>query len=164
MPETTALRAANCELARAYLDAVNFWKLDVITALSTPDVVFDVPFCPPGFERTTHGRDRYVEVLRQASTVMIDGPEGLYDIALDTLAHDPNQVIATYRSAMMLRSGVAYSNEYLARFTIRDGRVARFTEFCDPIRLYTAMGGHVPPLQSLDDTSMLPELLSTDSQ
>ncbi|HZV09302.1 MAG TPA: hypothetical protein VFF94_06070, partial [Novosphingobium sp.] len=57
---------ANRQLVRAYLDAVSFWKLDVITALSTEDVVFEVPFCPPGFARVTQGRTRYVEVLRQA--------------------------------------------------------------------------------------------------
>lgn len=155
-----ALRAANQDLVRAYLDAVSFWKLDVIEALSTEDVVFDVPFCPPGFERATHGRERYVEVLRQASTVMIDGPENLHDVTVDTLAGDPNELIAHYKSAMVLRSGTAYGNEYVARFTVRDGRVARFTEYCDPIRLYTAMGGHVGPLQALEDTSMLPSLLS----
>ncbi|WP_221794473.1 nuclear transport factor 2 family protein [Aquisediminimonas sediminicola] len=158
-----ALRAANCQLVRDYLDAVSFWKLDVITALSTEDVVFEVPFCPPGFERVTQGRERYVEVLRQASTVMIEGPENLHDIKVDTLAGDPGELVVEYKSAMVLRSGAAYSNRYLARFTVRDGRVARFTEYCDPISLYTAMGGHVPPLQALADNSMLPPLLSTEN-
>ncbi len=155
------LRDANIRLVRRYLDALNAWDLDVMRNLSTEDVVFEVPFRPDGFERCTVGRDKYIELLKQASEVMIDGSENLHDIEIDTLGSNPNEVFAAYKSAMKLRSGADYRNEYVARFTIRDGRVARFVEYVDPIRLYKAMGGSIGDVHSIADPSLLPELLDS---
>ena len=111
----TDLREANVRLVRRYLDALNAWDLDTIREMTTEDVVFEVPFRPAGFERFTEGRDKYLELLRQASAVMIDGSENLHDIRIDTLGSDPNELHAEYRSAMKLRSGARYHNEYLWR-------------------------------------------------
>lgn len=158
---TAERRAASIRLVRRYLDALNAWDLDAMRELSTEDIVFEVPFRPDGFERCTVGRDRYIELLRQASTVMIDGSENLHDIEVDTLGSNPDEVFAAYKSAMKLRSGADYRNEYVARFTIRDGRVARFVEYVDPIRLYKAMGGRIGDVQSIADPSLLPELLDS---
>ena len=122
--------------------------------LSTDDVVFELPFRPPTFERETVGKDAYMEVLAQARDHMIDGSENLHDLELDTLASDPDTVIATYKSAMRLKSGVEYNNEYISRFRLRDGKVARFTEYYDSIVLFRALGG---VLTDSDDSDLLPE-------
>lgn len=158
---TNDLRATNIRLVRRYLDALNAWDLETMRDLSTEDVVFEVPFRPDGFERRTEGRDKYIELLRQASTVMIDGSENLHDIEIDTLGSNPNEVFAEYKSAMKLRSGADYRNEYVARFTVRDGRIARFVEYVDPIVLFKAMGGRIGDVRSIADPSLLPELLGS---
>lgn len=155
------LRAANIRLVQAYLGAVNIWDLDAIAILSTEDVVFEVPFHMEGFEGRTVGKANYIEVLRQASEVMIDGPENLHDIQVDTLGSDPNELLAEYKSAMLLRSGATYRNEYLARFTIRDGKVARFAEYLNPLVLFTAMGGKIGDMASVSDSALLPPSLRT---
>lgn len=134
-------RARNLDLVRAYTDALNKWDIETMRELSTEDVVFELPFRPPTFERETAGRDAYMEVLGQARDHMIDGSENLHDMTLDTLASDPDVVIATYKSDMTLRSGARYANEYISRFVIRDGKVARFVEYYDSIKLFTALGG-----------------------
>lgn len=135
------LRRDNINLVRAYTDALNGWDIEKMATLSTDDVVFELPFRPPAFGRETVGKDAYMEVLAQARDHMIDGSENLHDLELDTLASDPNTVIATYKSDMKLRSGVEYKNEYISRFRLRDGKVARFTEYYDSIILFRALGG-----------------------
>lgn len=155
------LREANIRLVRRYLDALNAWDLDAMRGMTTEDVVFEVPFRPDGFERRTEGRDKYIELLRQASTVMIDGSENLYDIGVDTLGSSPDELFAEYKSAMKLRSGADYRNEYVARFSVRDGRISRFTEYMNPIILFKAMGGQIGNVASVANPSLLPQLLDT---
>lgn len=151
---TDELRQTNIDLVRAYTDALNAWDIETMGRLSTDDVVFELPFRPPTFERETVGKDAYMEVLAQARDHMIDGSENLHDLELDTLASDPDTVIATYKSAMRLKSGVEYNNEYISRFRLRDGKVARFTEYYDSIVLFRALGG---VLTDSDDSDLLPE-------
>lgn len=148
------VRQRNIDLVRAYTDALNAWDIETMGSLSTDDVVFELPFRPPTFERETVGKAAYMEVLEQARDHMIEGSENLHDLELDTLASDPDTVIATYKSDMTLRSGVEYANEYISRFRIRDGKIARFTEYYDSIILFRALGG---VLTDSDDAGLLPE-------
>lgn len=151
---TDDIQKRNIELVRTYTDALNVWDIEKMRDLSTEDVVFELPFRPPAFERETVGRDAYMDVLAQARDHMIDGSENLRELELDTLASDPNTVVATYKSSMRLRSGVEYSNEYISRFRIRGGKVARFTEYYDSIILFRALGG---VLTESTDSELLPE-------
>ncbi|WP_314034590.1 nuclear transport factor 2 family protein [Dietzia sp. CH92] len=143
---------------RDYTDALNKWDIETMHDLSTEDIVFELPFRPPTFERETVGRAAYMEVLGQARDHMIEGSENLHDMSMDTLANDPNVVIATYKSDMTLRSGVRYANEYIARFVLRDGKVARFVEYYDSIILFRALGGS---LVEADESELLPEGLKS---
>jgi uncharacterized protein len=69
---------------------------------------------------------------------------GLHDLHLNTLFTDPGEVLAEYRSDMKLADPTAsYSNEYISRFTVRDGRITRFVECFDSVRLVTGFGGTV---------------------
>ncbi|MGX1596071.1 nuclear transport factor 2 family protein [Dietzia maris] len=155
---TDEQRKKNLELVRRYTDALNAWDIATMREMSTEDVVFELPFRPPSFGRETVGRDAYMEVLEQARDHMIDGSENLHDLVLDTLAGDPDVVIATYKSDMKLRSGAQYPNEYISRFVLRDGKVARFVEYYDPIKLFTAMGGS---LVEPGESELLPEGLKS---
>lgn len=158
---SSELRESNIRLVRRYLDALNNWDLETMREMTTEDVVFEVPFRMEGFERYTHGRDRYIELLRQASTVMIDGSENLHDIFVDTLGSNPNELYAEYKSDMKLRSGAPYRNEYVARFAVREGRISRFAEYLNPIVLFTAMGGRIGDMSSVGNPDLLPPLLDT---
>ncbi len=153
------LRARNIQLVRDYIQAINDWDLVAMERLTTEDVHFEVPFHPPGFKRVIKGRDEYIEVLRQAAEVMIDGSENLHDIEIDCTAGDPAYLFATYKSAMKLRSGIEYGNEYVSRFRIRDGRVSHFIEHLDSILLYQALGGKVGSLAEVANAELLPPSL-----
>jgi ketosteroid isomerase-like protein len=101
-----------------------------------------MPFAPEGFERRFVGRDDIIAFV-QTIPAIIDA-ENLHDVRLETYNSDPGEIIAEYRSDMVIKPhGAEYRNEYVSRFTVRDGRIARFAEYFDPIRLVIALGGTV---------------------
>ncbi len=138
----TDLREANVAIVRRYIDAINAWDFDTKRALLAEDAVFEMPYAPEGFERRIVGRDEIIAFVETIPAI-IDA-ENLHDVRLETL-------IAEYKSDMVIKPhGVPYRNEYVSRFTVRDGRIARFAEYYDPIRLVIALGGSVTSA-GLDD-------------
>jgi ketosteroid isomerase-like protein len=136
------LRQANLAVVRRYIDAINAWDFETKRALLAEDAVFEMPFAPEGFERRFVGRDDIIAFV-QTIPAIIDA-ENLHDVRLETYNSDPGEIIAEYRSDMVIKPhGAEYRNEYVSRFTVRDGRIARFAEYFDPIRLVIALGGSV---------------------
>ncbi len=154
------IRASNINAVQSFLDSLNRWDLDAIRAITTEDVVMEVPFAPEGFGRKTEGQERYLELLDQARTVMIDGSENLHDFSFDTLGSNPDEVIAQYKGKMLLRSGKPYSNEYVSRFSLRNGKIARFVEYLDSLKLFVALGGSLIDVDGDAEDSVLPSLLN----
>ncbi len=73
-------------------------------------------------------------------------PENLHALRLDTLASDPGEVVAHYKSDTRTKmTHLPYRNDYIGRFTVRGGRIASFAEYLDPIRYVIAIGGRVDP-------------------
>jgi uncharacterized protein len=136
------LRERNIAIVRRYIDAINRWDFDVKRELLAEDAVFEMPYAPEGFERRIAGRDN---ILAFVETVpdLVDA-ENLHDLRLETYDSDPGEIVAEYRSDMVIKpTGAEYRNEYVGRFTVRDGHITRFAEYYDPIRLVVALGGSV---------------------
>jgi uncharacterized protein len=139
---STDARQDNMAVASRYIDAINGWDFETMRELLAEDAVFEMPFAPDGFERKFVGREN---ILAFVATVpdFIDA-ENLHDVRLHTYHADPGEVVAEYKSDMVLKpTGLEYRNEYVSRFTVRDGRITRFAEYYDPIRLVVALGGSV---------------------
>ena len=138
----TELREANVAIVRRYIDAINAWDFDTKRVLLAEDAVFEMPYAPEGFDRRIVGRDEIIAFVETIPAI-IDA-ENLHDVRLETLSSDPGEIVAEYKSDMVIKPhGVPYRNEYVSRFTVRDGRIARFAEYYDPIRLVIALGGSV---------------------
>jgi ketosteroid isomerase-like protein len=138
----TDLRASNLAVVRRYIDAINAWDFDTKRALLAEDAVFEMPYAPEGFERRIVGRDNIIAFV-ETIPAMIDA-ENLHDVQLETYNSDPGEIVAEYRSDMVIKPhGAEYRNEYVSRFTVRDGQITRFAEYYDPIRLVVALGGSV---------------------
>jgi ketosteroid isomerase-like protein len=136
------LRERNISIVSRYLDAINRSDLQTQRELFAEDAVFEMPYAPDGFERRFVGRDNIIAFLETVLT--LTDAENLHDIRLETYQSDPGEVIAEFKSDMVMKpTGAAYRNEYLARFTVRDGKITRFAEYYDPIRLVVALGGSV---------------------
>lgn len=137
-------RERNIAIVGRFIDAINRSDLDTQRELFAEDAVFEMPYAPDGFERRFAGRD---EIMAFLETVLeLTDAENLHEIRLETCHSDPGEVIAEFKSDMIMKpTGAAYRNEYVARFTIREGKVTRFVEYFDPIRLVIALGGSVRP-------------------
>ena len=137
-----SLRESNMAVAGRYIDAINRWDFGAMRELLAEDAIFEMPYAPEGFERKFVGREDIVAFIETVPG-FIDA-ENLHDVRLETFHSDPGEVIAEYRSDMVIKpTGAEYRNEYVARFTVRDGQITRFAEYYDPIRLVVALGGSV---------------------
>ena len=138
----TDLRASNLAVVRRYIDAINAWDFDTKRALLAEDAVFEMPYAPEGFERRIVGRDNIIAFVETIPAI-IDA-ENLHDVQLETYNSDAGEIVAEYKSDMVIKPhGAEYRNEYVSRFTVREGQITRFAEYYDPIRLVVALGGRV---------------------
>jgi uncharacterized protein len=136
------LREVNTAIVRRYIDAINSWDFATMRELLADDAVFEMPFAPSGFERKIVGREDILAFLETVPEI-IDA-ENLHDVRFATHHSDAGEIVAEYRSDMVIKpTNAEYRNEYIARFTIRAGKITRFAEYYDPIRLVVALGGAV---------------------
>jgi uncharacterized protein len=134
----------NVTLVREFLAAIDEWDFDGMRARLHPDrFTYRIPYSPEWIPSELEGRDAYIEFAREWSG-SIDGTENLHDIVLDTLASDPDTVIATYKNEFTISaSGYLYKNDLIVIFKIVDGLIATFDERLDAIPLVIASGGSV---------------------
>jgi uncharacterized protein len=134
----------NVTLVREFLAAIDEWDFDGMRARLHPDrFAYRIPYSPEWIPSELAGRDAYIEFAREWSG-SIDGTENLHDIVLDTLANDPDTVIATYKNEFTISaSGYLYKNDLIVIFKIVDGLIATFDERLDAIPLVIASGGSV---------------------
>ena len=136
------LRERNIGIVNRYIDAINRSDLETQRQLFAEDAIFEMPYAPAGLERRFVGRHEILAFLETVPT--LTDAENLHDIRLETYHSDPGQIVAEYRSDMVIKpTNAPYRNEYVSRFTVRDGRITRFAEYYDPIRLVVALGGSV---------------------
>ena len=139
------LRLTNADVVRRFIDAINdSWNIEVMRELVSDDFLFVIPFAPDWFRVRHEGKEEALAFLNGVRNLM--DPENLHDISIDTYAADPGEVIAEYKSATRMKgTNLPYRNEYIGRFTVRDGRITCFAEYLDPTRFVIAIGGAVEP-------------------
>jgi uncharacterized protein len=139
------LRRSNAKLVQRFLDAINdSWDINVMRSVVAEDFLFVIPFAPAWFQVRYEGREPALAFLDSVRHLM--EPENLHDVTIDTLASDPCDVVATYRSATRMKAtGLPYRNEYIGWFRVRDGKITSFAEYLDPTRFVIALGGRVDP-------------------
>ena len=140
--ERDELRAANLVLAERVIRTCGDLRPEDVRDDFAEDAVLELPYAPAGTPREVRGREAiigYIELLRAFI------PPGIFVAhSFDTLAADPNQVVARYAASTELKTtGKPYENTYITLIEIQRGKVARYTEFFDPINWVVAQGGIV---------------------
>ena len=139
------VRQANVALVRRFVDAINdSWNIEVIRELVADDFFFIIPSRRIGSGSVRKAKRNALRFLDSVRDLM--DPENLHDVRIDTCAGDSSDVIAEYKSATRMKAtNLAYRNEYIGRFRIRDGKITAFAEYLDPTRFVIAVGGAVVP-------------------
>jgi ketosteroid isomerase-like protein len=124
------------------IDSINREDMKALEGVLHKDAVLELGFTPEQFPRITSPRDAIISFVSSVPGWL--EPENLHAVTVETFASNPNELIAEYRSSTRVKaSGMPYENEYVVRISVRDGKIVRFAEYFDPIRLVEALGGSV---------------------
>jgi len=124
-------------MRRHWLSGEAAFDLDMLTE----DVVVETPFAAPGRPAVTAGRE---EVLAYVEAGHASVPFRFHDcrtIAVHETT-DPQTIVVEYElHATMTATGERGSAPFIAVLTTRDGRIARWREYQNPVALAAAMAG-----------------------
>ena len=81
----------------------------------------------------------------------------MQDFSIHAFADDPNELVAEYRSDMKLKSGREYSNTYVVRATVKDGKLIRFREHFDALMKAVAVNELKPVVDKTFDFDAAPD-------
>ena len=128
----------NAELVERFYALLEAMEMDEWLYLWAEDGVQEMPFAPRNFPGRLEGKEA---VKRQYSGM----PEAYSRMVFPGLTirpmADPEWIMAEYRGEIDLIGGGSYNNRYCGVFHIRDGRIALFREYFDPIVLTESFGG-----------------------
>ena len=135
------LATQNIALLQRFFDAINAWDFAAMREIFHPDISFELPWVIEPFPKKKSGFDETIAFME--SVPEFAEAENLYGFTINVFADDPNELVAEYDSDMKLKSGRDYTNEYIVRATVKDGKLIMFREYMDSTKLLAAMGGGI---------------------
>jgi ketosteroid isomerase-like protein len=105
--------------------------------LFTEDVVFEFPYAPEGLPQRLDGRDRLAaHFARLGPLLEFDG----FDLEASYVCGD-TVVFEFTCEGRAVDTGVAYDQTYISVVTLRDGRIARYRDYWNPLVTLAALDG-----------------------
>lgn len=157
--EAEALRAKNREVVHTFFQRLEAFDIEGFANLFAEDGRQIMPFSPEGLpkslERRTAVFNQYKDMPRNFTRMRFP------DLVIQDLA-DPGRFFATFRGEIGLRSGGEYNNTYASLFVIRDGKIAEYYEYFDPIVFQKAFGA--APQDSFNGGEVRVEKVSFQSE
>jgi ketosteroid isomerase-like protein len=135
----TAPRRTASELFAESLRLLLAKDMTGYAGLWAADGVFEFPFAPPNYPARLDGRAAVEEYLR--------GYPDLLDVQAipEQTVHktaDPDVVIAEFEAAgVVVSTGRPYRMRYVAVITARDGEIAHYRDYWNPLAAAAVMGG-----------------------
>jgi hypothetical protein len=138
----TTLRALNLALAERVVKTCGNLRAKEVREDFAEDAVLALPYAHAGTPREVVGRDAIIDYIGLLGDHFSQGI--FFGHTFDTMADNPNEVIARYSaSTELLSTGRRYENTYVTLIEVREGKVVRYTEYFDPINWIMAQGGSV---------------------
>ncbi|MGW0574948.1 nuclear transport factor 2 family protein [Streptomyces sp. NPDC002920] len=123
--------------ARRFLEGV--FALDAETAVAdlADDIVMDFPLSPEGLPRRIEGKEAAVGLIR---SLVPDFWKEIRSTRMDIrFEADPERCVAEFASEGTLANGKPYIQSYVSLFTVREGKIARYAEYCDPFPILAGL-------------------------
>jgi ketosteroid isomerase-like protein len=120
-------------VARAFLASMERKDKDGMISLLTEDSVME---CVLGLDGNNAPRTFWDSIAgaRNHYTGAFDAVESIeFTEVLINQALDPKLVFVEALGSMTMTNGRPYDNRYVFRFELRDGKIARLREYCNPV-------------------------------
>lgn len=125
------------QLMRDWLDIVATGPAEAWPERVAEDVVIRLPFAPPGVPNTLHGQ---AAAIAQLSPVWSSKTRFDWRDVVILRTEDPELLVTTARSEVVLLSGQPYANSYVILTRFRDGKVVEHIEYFNPLPVIEAFG------------------------
>ena len=121
------------------LDAFLSKDMKAWSELCDENVVVEFPFAPEGSPSKLEGRQAIYEYLRNyPDTIDIKG----IPVSRIYLTDDPNTAIAEWSvTGTVISNGNPYNMSYATFVTVRDGLIAKYKEYWNPMAFLKALSG-----------------------
>jgi uncharacterized protein len=118
-----------CTVVRRLIELVGRFEIEDALQLVVDDLVLEFPFRGDGGPRRLEGHAAK-QMIRAMPKLFTQLP--FHDVVVHGQLPS-GQVVAEYRSDGVTRHGRPYPNAYVGFFSLRDGRVATWREYFDPM-------------------------------
>ena len=85
------LEETSIGVVRRFFDALNAWDFDTLEEIFAADLVFELPFAPPGLAVRIQGGPEFLDFVRRVPDVFDE--ERLQGFEIHACADDPNEVV-----------------------------------------------------------------------
>jgi uncharacterized protein len=100
--------------------------------LCADDVVFEFPFAPPGRPTRVEGKPAVTDYLKGvAGRVRI---EGVRDLEVHETVKPDVAIIEMTLTGTVAATGAPHEQSYVSVLTVRDGLIARYRDYWNPLR------------------------------
>lgn len=129
------------EIVSGFLEAQAKQDVQGMADVLAEDIVFEMPFAPPGLPDRVEGKGTVVEFLEQflgKDHGMFTGWD-LHSIRIYPGA-EPDLVFAELDGqGVVVKSGYQYRQRYIILFRVSDGHISHWREYNNPIPLQEAL-------------------------
>jgi uncharacterized protein len=105
---------------------------NALVDLCTDDVVFEFPFAPPGRPSRVEGKPALGDYLKALSGRM--RIEGVPNLEIHETVKPDVAIIEMTMTGTVTATGAPYEQSYVVVLTVRDGLIARYRDYWNPLR------------------------------
>lgn len=110
---------------------------DSLLSLFTDDVIFEFPYAPEGLPNRLEGSTALAAHLERLGPLLTFGL-----MELGNVYADGETVIFEFScNGSGVDTGAPYNQAYISVVTMRNGRIARYRDYWNPMVVLTALGG-----------------------
>lgn len=108
-----------------------------LLGLFTHDVIFEFPYAPDGLPKRLEGKAALATHLERLGPLLTFGPMELGKV----YAAKKTVVFEFSCTGEGVATGAPYDQVYISVVTLRDGRIAHYRDYWNPLVVLTALGG-----------------------
>lgn len=119
------------EVLGQVLPAIQSGDIELLTSLCTEDVIFEFPFAPPDRPSMVQGREAVGRYLAAVPSRVAF--ERLSNLEIHQSVNPDVAVVEMTATGTVKDTGDPYKMSYVVVLTVRDGQIARYRDYWNPL-------------------------------